>query len=107
MSGYATRGAYARTRPIAVVEDLRDLKGPTSGVVRLPRRLDWSPVADYDLADPGQVLWMYNYVLGAALLEDDLREFLDERTLRRLWPALSLSPQVRQAWENQFPELAA
>jgi len=107
VSGYATRGAYVRARPIAVVQDLRELKGPASGAVRLPRRLDWSPDPEYDLADPEQVVWMYSYVLGAALREDDLREFIDSRTLRQLWPVLSLAPQVREAWESRFPELVS
>lgn len=107
MSMYATRGTYMRTRPIPVVRDLGDLNGPASGVVRLPHRLDWSPDPEYDLAEPDQVVWMYSYVLGTAVREDDLREFLDSQMLRRLWPVLSLAPQVREAWESHFPELAA
>ncbi len=38
---------------------------------------------------------------------EDLNTWLDDEMLVRLWPTLWLPPQVRQRWEQRFPELAA
>jgi hypothetical protein len=40
-------------KPFAVADDLDLLRGRTAGVVTLPRHLDWSGSADYDLDSPG------------------------------------------------------
>lgn len=106
-TGFASRGAYARTRPIAVVEALSELSGPISGIVTLPKRLDWSPDSRYDLSDPDQAVWMYSYVLAGAVVPTDLRTFLNDELLRALWPRLVLTDQVRLAWERHHPALAA
>jgi hypothetical protein len=48
---------------------------------------------------------MYKTVLNEASTVDDLRDWLDERTLVDLWPRLWLPPRLRQLWESKFGEL--
>ncbi|MEV0132207.1 hypothetical protein AB0H83_27545 [Dactylosporangium sp. NPDC050688] len=49
---------------------------------------------------------MYETVLREATHVEELQTWLDGPTLQRLWPDLVLPPQVRQLWEEQFPDLA-
>jgi hypothetical protein len=111
MSGSGASGAppgsrYADQRPYAVAGSLADLRGPTSGVVVLDRRLDWSGRACYDLANPRRLTSMYETVLREATSPDDLSRWLDGPTLVRLWPDLVLPPQARRPWEARFARLA-
>jgi hypothetical protein len=54
---------YEDGRPYTVPETLEELTGPTSGVVELPVRLDWSEQGRYDLSDPKQLCLMYERVI--------------------------------------------
>ncbi|MFF5084045.1 hypothetical protein ACFY36_43930 [Actinoplanes sp. NPDC000266] len=92
-------------KPIVVADDLALLRGRTSGVVTLPRHLDWSGAADYDLDSPGRVVDLYRTVLIEATKPDDLHGFLDRRILTGLWPSIWLPADLRRAWEQRFPEL--
>ena len=107
----ADRGApsgsrYADQRPYVVSDHLDDLHGPVSGKVTLNRRLDWSGRAQYDLDNPRRLASMYETVLREATTIDDLTQWLDGRTLVRLWAGLVLPPQVRQLWESKHRALA-
>ena len=92
-------------KPIVVADDLNLLRGRTTGVVTLPRHLDWSGGADYDLESPGRIVDLYRTVLIEATKPDDLYAFLDRAMLARLWPSIWLPPGLRRAWEERFPEL--
>lgn len=94
-------------KPIVVAERLDLLTGPTEGVVRLPRHLDWSGAGRYDLDSPGRVIDLYRTVLIEAAGPADLHTYLHKATLKRLWSYLWLPPALRRAWEQRFPELAA
>ena len=98
---------YGDRKPYVVAETLADLHGPTAGTVTLPRHLDWSGHAEYDLNRTARLASMYKVVLTEASTVADLNAWLDAVLLRRLWPALWLPPQLRQCWEEAFPELAA
>lgn len=93
-------------RPYAVPERLDLLRGPSSGIVRLPAHLDWSGRAIYDLDAPGRVVDLYRAVLIEAASPQDLYAYLDDGVLRRLWALLWLPAQLRRAWEQRFPVLA-
>jgi hypothetical protein len=83
-----------------VPADLSRLHGPTTGRVTLPHRLYWTGTGGprtLDLSDPVQLRLLYRIVLTEGT-EDDVCAFLDEATLRDLWPDLWLSPHVRDAW---------
>jgi hypothetical protein len=107
--GSATMTEAARPRryakPLVVADNLSLLRGPTSGTVTLPRHLDWSGSAEYDLDAPGRLVDYYRTVLIEATKPADLHTFLDEATLKTLWPALWLPHDLRSAWERHFPEL--
>ncbi|WP_045879152.1 hypothetical protein [Pseudofrankia sp. DC12] len=93
-------------RPYAVAGSLELLRGPVSGVVRLPAHLDWSGHAEYDLDAPGRIVDLYRAVLVEAASPQDLYAFLNAAVLRRLWAVLWLPAQLRRAWELKFPVLA-
>ncbi|MFJ6197905.1 hypothetical protein [Micromonospora sp. NPDC092111] len=86
-------------RPVVVARTLAELAGPTRGVVELPVRLMWSSERTFDLAEPDDLLWLYENVLRETTRTDDLRALIDGRTLRRVWRRLNLPRGVRQAWE--------
>jgi DNA invertase Pin-like site-specific DNA recombinase len=93
-------------RPVLVIDDLGDLRGPVSGTVELPLRLFWSlPDHRFDLDDPDLRLWYYQTVLREASRPADLTAYLDSGTLVGLWPDLYLPKGVRRAWEEQHPAL--
>jgi hypothetical protein len=97
---------YEDGRPYTVPDSLEELTGPTAGVVELPLRLDWSEQGRYDLSDPPQRNLMYEVVIRESMRVEDLRAYLDGRTLRRVWRQLWLPRKVRELWESRFPDLA-
>lgn len=98
---------YGDRKPYVVADTLAALAGPTRGVVSLPRHLEWSGRAEYDLSRPARVAGMYKAVLSEAGSIEDLCQWLDGELLLRLWPTLWLPSQLRRRWEERFPELAA
>jgi len=76
--------------------------------VALPLWLFWSaPGHVFDLGDRDMRLWLYQTVLRGASSQEDLSTYLDCDTLIALWPDLFLPKGVRQAWEDQHPNLRA
>jgi hypothetical protein len=100
MSRYAAAGIYA------LPESLDELVGPTSGIVTLPRHIDWGPHYEYDLADEADLLLMYERVIREAQSPADLCAYLNADLLRRHWTDLFLPTPVRTAWQARFPKLA-
>jgi hypothetical protein len=95
-------------RPVIVVTDLGQLRGPVGGVVELPLRMFWSsPHRSIDLGRSFERRWLYQTVLREASRAEDLTDFLDGGTLVGLWPNLYLPRGVRQAWEERHPALRA
>jgi len=92
-------------KPVVVPHHLEDLAGPTTGVVQLPRHLQWSGNPSYDLDQPGRIVDLYRTVLNEAAVPDDLHRYLDRATLIRLWPTMWLPTWLRADWESRFPEL--
>jgi hypothetical protein len=71
-------------KPYVAPERLHLLNGPTTGTVTLPRHLDRSGHAAYYLDSPGRIVDLYRTVPVEAVTPDDLHEFLDAATLKRL-----------------------
>jgi len=92
-------------RPALVAATLRELTGPTRGIVELPLRLWWNPQHTFDLDEPDMLLWMYENVLREAVRADELRAYLHGPTLARVWGQLNLPRGVRAAWEARHPRL--
>jgi DNA invertase Pin-like site-specific DNA recombinase len=93
-------------RPVLVIDDLADLRGPVTGLIELPLRLFWSlPDHRFDLDEPDLRRWYYETVLREATRPADLTAYLDWETLVALWPDLHLPKGVRRGWEEQHPAL--
>jgi hypothetical protein len=93
---------------VLVIGDLADLRGPADGVVELPLRLFWSaPDRTFDLRDPAMLRSMYEKVLTEAIRADELAGYLNRGLLVAAWPDLFLRKDVRRAWEQVHPVLAA
>ena len=102
----ATRGAWARHQPAPVVPDtLDELRGPTTGRLRLPLHIQWSGHRDYDLGDDQDLIWLYSRTIREASGAADLHAVLHGPTLVRLWPQLRLPAEHVRAWQAAFPEL--
>jgi hypothetical protein len=93
-------------RGVLTAASLAELQGPTHGTVELPIWLFWYPDRTFDLDEPGMLPWMYQVVLREASSAEDLAH-LNGELLIALWPELYLPKGVRQAWEDQYPELHA
>ena len=106
-SGFRTRRPFeARPgRTAVVIGDLDELHGPTAGIVELSNRLFWQPDRHFDLDDPDALAWMYETVLREAATADELRTWLDQKTLVDLWSTLFVPRGVRTAWEMHHPQL--
>jgi hypothetical protein len=104
-------GARYQSRPgrrAVVIASLADLRGPAEGPVELPLRLFWSsPDRTFDLGKPFMLRSLYETVLREASRPEDLTAYLNGDTLLAVWPDLYLPKGVRQAWEDQHPDLRA
>ncbi|MGH8922113.1 MAG: hypothetical protein ACRD0H_27865, partial [Actinomycetes bacterium] len=89
-------------RDVELPRSLDELRGPTSGVVRLPLRLYWSGPdperVEWDTGSREGRHWLYEVVLREGNL-DDVRELVDGRELVRDWDQLYLPPWLREAWD--------
>jgi len=93
-------------RPVLVIDDVADLRGPVTGLVELPLRLFWSlPDHQFDLDEPDLRRWYYETVLREATRPADLAAYLDGETLVSIWPELYLPKGVRRGWEEHHPAL--
>ena len=96
---------YAENRPYLLPDTLGELAGPVTGAIQLPLRLDWSERAVFHLDNPAERNVMYERVIREATQADDLRSYLNEAVLRQVWRLLFLPQEVRQRWEERFPDL--
>ena len=101
------RGGWRR--PVAVVADLADLRGPLSGVVRLPLHVYASgqgPARGFDMASEAERIELYEIVLTDGTAED-ISRYVNREELLRLWLRLWLPPHVRQVWEPRLSVVAS
>ena len=95
-------------RRAVVAADLDDLRGPVAGTAELPLRLFWSASdRTFDLDDPPVLRSMYEKVLREAITADELAAYLNGDVLVAVWPDLFLPKDLRRAWEQAHPVLAA
>jgi hypothetical protein len=89
---------------------LDDLRGPSRGVIVLPRHLSWPGMREFDVTDDGTRRSMYGIVLTQGRRNDILR-FLNARLLTEDWPLIrtSLEPRLRRWCERrlQLPGIEA
>jgi hypothetical protein len=95
-------------RPVLVITELSDLRGPASGKVVLPSRLYPEPAgAVFDLEEPSLLHEAYQVVLTEAIGAWELAAWLNAARLIQVWPELYLPDGVRQAWEEIHPVLTS
>ncbi|PPF38522.1 hypothetical protein [Pseudoclavibacter sp. AY1H1] len=87
-------------RPYAVVDDLRELRGPASGVLTLSHALYWGPNRDFEIADDNQAADAYTAILNEGT-HADVVELINAQRLERVWPTLTLPWQVLRDWESR------
>lgn len=95
----AMTNVLRRDVPPQIPDDVDDPAVPkASGVVTLPRRVNWSHAdPTYDLTDRRQRARVYEQVLREGTAED-VRYYIDIDGLIDLWDELVLPPAVSRAW---------
>ena len=97
---------YASNRPYASPpSDLSSLRGKRSGVVRLPKHLDWGPGRSYQVEDTRQRRALDEVVLQEAGSPAELVKYVNGHLLSHDWEHLRLPSRVRALWEQRFPSL--
>lgn len=97
---------FEQTIPYDLPESLDELRGPTSGTVRVRPHINTSPDPVYDLAKPSQQWSLYSAVVRDGLPSEQVA-ILNRGMLLALWAELNLPARCRAIWEGKFPELAA
>jgi len=93
------RGGLAGRLP----QRLEELRGPSQGVVVLPRHLSWPGMREFDVTDDSIRRSMYGIVLTQGR-RNDVARFLNARLLAEDWPLIrsSLDPKLRRWCERRF-----
>jgi hypothetical protein len=80
-----------------------DLRGPTRGIIMLPRQLSWPGIREFDLSDGTARRSMYGILLTQGR-RNDIARFVNAELLRQDWPLLrqSLDPKLRRRCERQL-----
>ena len=97
---------YADLVPYETPASLDDLRGPTSGAVRVSAHINTAPEPVYDLDSPSGLLIAYSAIVRDGYPQEHVA-LLDRATLLRLWPDLRLPKRCSDTWTAQFPELLA
>ena len=91
-----------------IPEALDVLSGPDRGVVRLPVRLAWSGLTQFDVSDHRQRLTLYRTLLNCGQRQDIIA-YVHADLLRRDWPRIRrlTSRQLVELWEARLPGLVS
>jgi hypothetical protein len=84
-------------------QQLDDLRGPSKGVVVLPRHLSWPGMREFDVTDDSIRRSMYGILLTQGR-RNEVARFLNARLLMEDWPLIrtSLDPKLRRWCERRF-----
>jgi hypothetical protein len=95
----AGRSSHAARLP----ERIDELRGPTSGVIVLPRHLAFPGLRECDITDDSSRRSMYGVVLTQGR-RNDVARFLNPDLLAADWPVISesLDPKLRATCERRF-----
>lgn len=97
---------FADHIPYSTPSGLDELRGPTTGLVRVRPHIDTSQDPVYDLSDEGDLIALYSAVVRSGT-GDEQGMLLDRATLERLWPVLVLPRACRDTWTDRFGNLRA
>lgn len=88
-------------RDVELPRSLDELRGPTSGIVRLPLRIHWSGPdpqgVEWDTDTPEGRARLYEVVLREGNI-DDVCDLVNGPAMVDLWDQLFLPPWLREAW---------
>jgi hypothetical protein len=95
----AGRSPHAARLP----ERIDELRGPTSGVIMLPRHLAFPGLRECDITDDDSRRSMYGVVLTQGR-RNDVARFLNPDLLAADWPLIrdALDPRLRATCERRF-----
>jgi hypothetical protein len=84
-------------------EGIDELRGPTRGVIVLPRHLAFPGMRECDVTDDATRRNMYGIVLTQGQ-RNDVARFLNPQLLRTDWPLIrdTLDPKLRGTCERRF-----
>ncbi len=91
-----------------IPEALDLLEGPDHGSVRLPVRLAWSGLTEFEVSDSGQRLTLYRTLLDCGQRQDIIA-YVHAGLLLQDWPRIRrlTARRLIALWESRLPELAA
>lgn len=101
----AERVRFRDIKPYAAPDSLDELRGPSSGVIRLPHHIRWAPgERSYDVGSFPDAQVVYQAVLAEGTVAEQ-RQLLNASRLIEIWPRLNLDQRVVELWEGRFPQL--
>ncbi|TQO20636.1 hypothetical protein FB472_2276 [Rhodoglobus vestalii] len=100
----AVKQTYANSVSYATPSCLDALRGPTGGIIELPRALYWGPEQYVDLTDHSDLQRMYQAVIRIGTREDQ-ETWLDADLLLDIWDSLVLPQRCIETWESTFVQL--
>jgi hypothetical protein len=88
---------------VRLPQRIEDLRGPSRGVIVLPRHLAFPGMRECDVADDGNRRSMYGAVLTKGQ-RNDVARYLNPQLLRQDWPHIAgaLEPKLRWTCERRF-----
>jgi hypothetical protein len=91
-----------------IPDSLSLLTGPVHGRVRLPVRLAWSGLDDFDVSDTRERLTLYRTLIDCGQRQDIVR-YVNADLLRQDWPLIRrlTARRLIAVWERRLPGLAA
>ncbi len=98
------RPRYADFIPYATPDSLDQLRGPTSGTIRVSSHICTAPEPVYNLDTVAGLWTAYSAIVRDGLAAEQV-DLLDRSELIRLWPDLNLPKRCRDLWAAKFPEL--
>jgi hypothetical protein len=95
--------AGRQSHAVRLPDRIEDLRGPSSGVIMLPRHLAFPGMREYDVTDDATRRNMYGIVLTQGQ-RNDVARFLNPQLLRQDWPLIAgaLDPKLRWTCERRF-----
>jgi len=94
------KARFGETKPYYAPYSLDSLRGPDSGVIKLPQSVYWGPDRRFNLSHRSALREVYQMVLQEGTIEDII-EYLDSSVLLSLWNDLMLPPRVTHLWEQK------
>jgi len=98
------KARFSETKPYYAPECLSDLRGPDSGIIKLPHSICWGLNRWFNLSRRSSLHQVYQTVLQEGKIEDII-QYLDHTILLSIWSELILPPRVTHLWEQKVKGL--